>query len=489
MEMGLIEDAEQKFKRAASVSSGAKSKVSLGAHGMVAFMMGRRDWQDGKVGVALSRVMEAIEQCAPLAQNSSTLSRLVGDMHSFLAVFPSELFQKQRNREEANDIFKSQLEIIARGMEYYNSSLSIVEQSFPSDESMSLRADLVCDKAVNILLRAQLWAQSQNMSQKDCRPDQEVMDLFSSAQECFEEALQIDPLHAVAWCGMGCSLVGEPLKAQHAFCRAIELDSSSPDSYANLGFLYMERNAMSQGAEVCDRLTQVADTQMTWINRALQIEAGMPHADSLAGQGAYVEQLSDAYRAALQLQRDSFALIGLAASFRIMSAAGRPSRADTWENGVLIQEYQSFTSSEYPLQVALPQKDGDASDHDFTDSVNAAKHAILTRPDDGNAWLALSKRLLLDSSDGRDDYSTSSARVAAERARRLFLETLTNHVGNKITRAPASQVSDALALVSWLNSSTSIEQPTSPCSKEAQLALLICPRNTLARAFVERNTQ
>ena len=94
MEMGLVEDAEKRFEKAADSASGSRAQASLFGKAMTSFMIGRRDLQDGKVGVALKHILDAISACIPLASESCSLSKLVGDMHSFLAAFPTELFDE-----------------------------------------------------------------------------------------------------------------------------------------------------------------------------------------------------------------------------------------------------------------------------------------------------------------------------------------------------------------------------------------------------------
>ena len=52
---------------------------------------------------------------------------------------------------------------------------------------------------------------------------------------------------ASAWCGLGCALVAEdPAMSQHTFCRAMQIDSSSADSWSNVGLILMYPN---HGAE------------------------------------------------------------------------------------------------------------------------------------------------------------------------------------------------------------------------------------------------
>jgi Flp pilus assembly protein TadD len=71
--------------------------------------------------------------------------------------------------------------------------------------------------------------------------------MFQRSVKEFRRAIDLSPHYAPAWCGLGCAAGSgsDPLLAQHAFCRSLELDSLYPDTYANLGFLYTKHNACS----------------------------------------------------------------------------------------------------------------------------------------------------------------------------------------------------------------------------------------------------
>eukprot|EP00977_Amphora_coffeiformis_P026799 scaffold30342_cov157-Amphora_coffeaeformis.AAC.6 len=482
MDMGLMEDAKERFEEAAMRSSGSRSLTSQFGKGLAAFMMGRRDLQDGKAGVALKHVMDAILSCTALANESCSLSKLVGDMYTFLAAFPPELFDEDIDPTAGKDCFQNQMRLVERGKDLYTSALGITKRSMDESETVELKGRLVFDEAVNILLHAQLAAHRRGFSGNECSLDPQIMEIFHLARDRFSEALQVDPLGASAWCGLGCSLVDDPIKAQHAFSRAISLDSASPDSYANLGWLYLENQEFGKGAEMCEVLTQVADTPMTWINRAYQLEKQT--LDSEEKETSEIEQISDAYRAALQIQKDPFALLGLAASFRVAAAASKSLEPIKWENHNLIEEYQSITSATPSYDIVIPSDDVKANDNSMTAprSTIATKQAIIEDPDRGDAWLSISRDILLGVSGEIDESTSSAARAAACRASALLLGKLTDassHVGTKAV-VNASDLSASLAMETWLDDSKLRDDH----KKKAQLALLMCPQNDLARELL-----
>lgn len=197
MEMGLVEDSKSKFARAALESSGSRSKASAFGQGLACFMMGRRDLQDGKAGVALKHIQEGIDFCEPLAEDSCSLSKLVGDMYSFLSAFPSELLADNAS----SDHLEAHLQIISRGIHYYSSALDKVKSLVESSVN-EMHANLVCDSAVNLLLQAQLAACSLGLSGNKCASDQTLLDSFHRARDRFSDSLRLDPLCARAWCGV-----------------------------------------------------------------------------------------------------------------------------------------------------------------------------------------------------------------------------------------------------------------------------------------------
>ena len=476
--MGLIEDAKAKFERAVACASDSLASASLYAKGVAAFLIARRDLQDGKVGAALDQLLDAIASCTALASGSTSVSKLVGDMHSFLAAFPTDMFGENFEPTASNECLAKHLNIISRGAHFYFSSLEMLKNAqndteLSDSESM---ASLVCDGAVNLLLRAQLSSCWKERGDHELTSDVNIANSFQQARDRFVKALQTDPMYAPAWCGLGCAMKCEKLKAQHAFSTSIDIDSSAPDPYANLGFLYFENEEFGKSAELCDVLTQVADTYMTWINRACQIEKDLLDREERGID--FVGEMADAYRASLQVQRDPFAVLGLAASLRLAAAAGTDEGGE-WENRVLLDEYESLTSiSPASVFKVLPRdKDVRSDKCAFPACPRSTKRAILERPDRGDMWLNLSRQLLLEADGEVDECALQPARIAIRRAASLLLGKITGTTGRRKTEdISAWDVSESLALESWLDGGSDINS-----NKFSQLALLICPQNLVAR--------
>ena len=141
--------------------------------------------------------------------------------------------------------------------------------------------------------------------------------LLARSVRYFLAAINRNPADPRPWCGLGCALSSDdPLLTQHAFCRSLQLDKSSPHSWANLGLLYAEFQRLDSSEETVDALTQVADTPVVWIERAMLLERkrqGGSDDDKAVGGGGREEDLcrgADSYRAALRVGRHPAALIG-----------------------------------------------------------------------------------------------------------------------------------------------------------------------------------
>jgi hypothetical protein len=234
---------------------------------------------------------------------------------------------------------------------------------------------------------------------------------------------------------------------------------------------------------MCDALTQVADTPMTWINRALQLEVTLDDANMEDSDRSieWISQACDAYRAALQVDKHPAALLGLAISFRILGTWKIPSHSASWEGSVLVKEYQARTSADVPNAIScpLPSPCRAESSHD---SVLATKQSILASPHNGNTWLSLSKQLLLETPRlGQDEPLPAAARAAVARARQLLLGQLTSPSTNKYgdVQVLASSLSQVLGMESFLDMDDGLSS-----HNKAQLALLICPQNALPRSLL-----
>ena len=87
------------------------------------------------------------------------------------------------------------------------------------------------------------------------------------------------------------------------------------DTWSNYALNCLEFDATISCIEALDALTQVADSPMMWIGRALLLESKGRKASDKSKLIA-MEKAADAYRAALQVAREPSALLGLAMTCR-----------------------------------------------------------------------------------------------------------------------------------------------------------------------------
>lgn len=310
MELGLFDDAAENFSKAIERADENLRTWATYGRGVALLAMAQRDNKDGKCGSAYDLASKAIEGCESLKENKAgAIWKLLGDLYTFGASLPVDVFESDESigRIALQEI---QLAFVANGEDAYTRADQVIQDGPDSDDNIVLRASFVTDLGVNKLLQAQMLGafESEGLAERSTR----VNTMFEKAADEFRRALELCPVYAPAWCGLGCSVAaGDPLLAQHAFCRSIDLDHQFPDAYCNLSFLYTQRSSFSHSASVSDAVTQIADTPMMWINRALILEhesvTRKPEesADRL-------RQAADAYRAALQVEKDPSAMFGLA---------------------------------------------------------------------------------------------------------------------------------------------------------------------------------
>jgi tetratricopeptide (TPR) repeat protein len=347
LELGLFDDAVDNFTRALQNADKQMHSMAAYGQGLARLSMARRDLLDGKAGAAFVHVEKAIQGCHDLELRAGCIQKLLGDLYSFGASLPPDVFDSDGSTAvESRDekLIKAQLAFVSSGEVAYRSAEdSVVAPT--ENEVDTVRACLVTDLGSNLLYQAQLlsfWC--------DRSPGQtaaEAEEMFQRSVKEFRRAIDLSPHYAPAWCGLGCANSGsDPLLAQHAFCRSLELDSLYPDTYANLGFLYTKHNAFAPSGSVSDALTQVADTPMMWINRALVLERQA--ADNIDEDGSKSEdtirQAADAYRAALQVGKHPSAMLGLAMTCRAsrggkVSMRARLEQLATKESMTYITEY------------------------------------------------------------------------------------------------------------------------------------------------------
>jgi tetratricopeptide (TPR) repeat protein len=328
LELGLFDDAVDKFTRALENTDKRMHSMAAYGQGLARLSMAHRDLQDGKAGAAFVHVQKAIQGCHDLDLRAGCIQKLLGDLFSFGASLPPDVFDSDGSVVVASHdekLIQAQLSFVSSGEIAYRASEDCVVAP-TENKTDTVRACLVTDLGSNLLYQAQMlsfWC-----ARRPGQPSAEPEHMFQSSAKEFRRAIDLSPHYAPAWCGLGCAISSsDPLLAQHAFCRSLELDTLYPDAYANLGFLYTKYDAFVPSGSVSDALTQVADTPMMWINRALVLErqAAVSFDDDGSKSEDRIRQAADAYRAALQVGKHPSAMLGLAMSCRMASHSGKVS--------------------------------------------------------------------------------------------------------------------------------------------------------------------
>eukprot|EP00804_Cyclotella_cryptica_P003781 CCRYP_008930-RA/>CCRYP_008930-RA protein AED:0.47 eAED:0.46 QI:0/-1/0/1/-1/1/1/0/277 len=146
----------------------------------------------------------------------------------------------------------------------------------------------------------------------------QLRQIIKKSTDAFLCAIDANPNEAHAWCGIGCSLAAiDPLKAQHSFARALQLDKSCVEAWSNTGVLFSDHNLREKGSEILDALTQAGDTPFMWICRGFLFEKSSDAwQEQASSREASLAKAADAYRAALQLCQHPSALLGLSLTCR-----------------------------------------------------------------------------------------------------------------------------------------------------------------------------
>ena len=343
LELGLFDEAEQKFARAMKSADDEILPVAAYGYGVALLSMARRDNQDGKAGSAFNLLRQGVQGCQTLGDQTNICGlKLLGDLYSFGASLPPDVFVDVGESSSSSllsdeALLRSQVEFISKGKYAYNHAQSLIDGS--SEESDVLRASLVTDVGSNLVLQAQLLSdwESKGLHRQSSF---ESSSLFESAAIEFRHALELSPTYAPAWCGLGCTLVrSDPLLAQHAFARSLELEKLAPDPYANLSFLYTGHRRYNESARVSDALTEVADTPMMWINRALILEHAVASKPGGPHSRHDIMQAADAYRAALQVVKHPSAMVGLALTCRMTTDEYKSA-----DDNAMVTESHSYVS-------------------------------------------------------------------------------------------------------------------------------------------------
>lgn len=503
--------------------------VAAYGKGVALLSIAQRATQDGKIGLAYKILRHGLNEFSqPESAATVCLQKLKGDFYSFGATLPPSVFldSTKYNNSSDSDGFLEKMEFISQGEAAYRCAHALIEGC--SDESSALRAQLLTDIGSNYLLQAQI-ASGHESEGLGGRVSDVSSELFASAAKEFRLALEISPLFGLAWCGLGCALVrSDPLMAQHAFSRSMELDKLAPDSYANLSFLYTTHKNHGASALVSDALTEIADTPMMWINRALIFEYTASQQAEHMLECKYLKQAADAYRASMQTLKHPSATLGISLTCRIESNEsddmlmdsynyaseyiGRVGSADLpamLAEGVLsvevaakstndrfdqmliearqlllhrierVEECSMDNTEDQGIDLSLCRelvtKDVKNNEQQATDSKSVGSEwsihrQVVNSPNRGDLWLRLAKQCALKASDEKEG-STGTALTAARRATSILMQQLaeptTIPTKDRSTRVvKARDLSDALALRYWLEHISDSRKCGIPCDAE-----------------------
>lgn len=515
MELGLFDEAEEKFSRAMDCSDDEMLRIAAYGCGVARLSMAQRDLYDGKAGLAYALIQRGVRDCHKLRGRTNVcVQKLLGDLHSFASILPSDVFGEDgfcSGLENNEALLRAQLDFISKGKDAYQHAHSLVDVF--GEVSDAIRASLITDIGSNLLMQAHLLCDWESKGLHH-QSSEEGSNFLSCAAAEFGRALKFCPTYAPAWCGMGCAVINsDPLLAQHAFSRSLELDNRVPDPYANLSFLYTAYRRYSVSARVSDALTEIADTPMIWINRALILERTAAASPGEPKSRADILQAADAYRAALQVVKHPCAMVGLALTCRMTVAdehdpdsdamiieshsyaseyLGMHGRHDipiSMFDGILRMETALKNPTKHSKQlinegrrqvlVGLDQLEGHQvlddqntalDQHVFqhvTEESNSSSVAgvaeecttaewsldrrLVHQPNRGDLWVQLAKSLAARASTG---VSTKPALLAARRASSIMMQQLHTTLPMPTMKQShfikARDLSDALALQYWL---------------------------------------
>ncbi len=91
LELGLFDDAVDKFTRALENADKQMNSMAAYGQGLARLSMARRDLLDGKAGAAFVHVEKAIQGCNNLELKAGCIQKLLGDLYSFGASLPPDV--------------------------------------------------------------------------------------------------------------------------------------------------------------------------------------------------------------------------------------------------------------------------------------------------------------------------------------------------------------------------------------------------------------
>ncbi|KAJ7251764.1 TPR-like protein [Mycena haematopus] len=105
----------------------------------------------------------------------------------------------------------------------------------------------------------------------------------TKAGECLRAAIREDPGNDIYWVAFGnANFLSQAKTAQHAYIKALEIDSKNATTWTNLGLLYLHEKDLELANQALFR-AQTLDPEFTiaWVGQALVATANGHHADSI----------------------------------------------------------------------------------------------------------------------------------------------------------------------------------------------------------------
>lgn len=342
LELGLCDESITRCNEAiVSCANTQLKRLASYIKGKAIISMARQNLQDGKYGLAYGYIKMGVS----IRGDSYSELKLLGDLYSVGEALPSYVFvedisefnNEYMGRCASNDDdeyheynitaeMKRKLRLLQAGKLSYSKALEMVRSESATEEENNLMAAAATDLGCNLLAQARIISLALgDGSGGETTTVSDLKDQHGHLRKIIEEsiksfmfAIESNPVDASAWCGLGCAIVAiDPLKAQHSFARALQLDKGIAEAWANMGVMFTCYDFRSIGSEILDALTQVEDTPLMWICRGLLFESS---ANIWQKQGsareANLSKAADAYRAALQIYQHPTALLGLSLTCR-----------------------------------------------------------------------------------------------------------------------------------------------------------------------------
>lgn len=322
MELGLLDEASEKFQKV--LDSGQKDSQIDAGYGLSSCMLAsaRKAQEEGKFGTALSNLKRGIATLNILIDSHHGRSfhciwKMLGDLYSSGFDIPISAFANSNS-----DGYREKLDFMRQGEAAYSHIVTDISKlssaHFHSDAICAVLSTALNDLGINCLLRARFCAESRyegngvetSTRWADDAKDKAIQELFDSAISYFVDALTYNTLSSCSWVGIGYAVIAQhPVFAQHAFCRALQVDKNNVDAWANLCLLYLHYDDINASKECVDSLTQVSDSSVIWLARGYHIEEDLK-LEPAKGMRV-LSKACDAYKASLQTSRQQGAVLGL----------------------------------------------------------------------------------------------------------------------------------------------------------------------------------